>query len=201
MATGFHGFHVLIGTIFLTVCLMRLMSGGFTPKQHFGFEAAAWYWHFVDVVWLFLFAFIYVIFGAGWGHRAADGSRLAPRLGARTAAGAVTAVSRRPHPSRPVVALVRARRPWACWQLQRLAWKEGLLARDRRRSPTRRRAADRPVLAALPAGAGGDVTSRRVALDCAPSPAAAPVAVPLRRARRAGGLAADHRLPARRRAL
>ena len=62
MATGFHGFHVLIGTIFLIVCLIRLMGGGFTPKQHFGFEAAAWYWHFVDVVWLFLFAFIYVIF-------------------------------------------------------------------------------------------------------------------------------------------
>ncbi|MGZ5994001.1 MAG: cytochrome c oxidase subunit 3 [Caulobacteraceae bacterium] len=64
MATGFHGFHVLIGTIFLTVCLIRLMGGGFTPQKHFGFEAAAWYWHFVDVVWLFLFAFIYVIFGA-----------------------------------------------------------------------------------------------------------------------------------------
>jgi cytochrome c oxidase subunit 3 len=63
MATGFHGFHVLIGTIFLTVCLIRLLMGGFSPKQHFGFEAAAWYWHFVDVVWLFLFAFIYVIFG------------------------------------------------------------------------------------------------------------------------------------------
>ena len=67
MATGFHGFHVLLGTIFLLVCLLRLMGGGFTPKQHFGFEAAAWYWHFVDVVWLFLFAFIYVIFGAS-GH-------------------------------------------------------------------------------------------------------------------------------------
>jgi cytochrome c oxidase subunit 3 len=64
MATGFHGFHVLIGTIFLSVCLIRLLGGGFSPKQHFGFEAAAWYWHFVDVVWLFLFAFIYVIFGA-----------------------------------------------------------------------------------------------------------------------------------------
>ena len=67
MATGFHGFHVLIGTLFLIVCLGRLLAGGFTPKQHFGFEAAAWYWHFVDVVWLFLFAFIYVIFG-GPGH-------------------------------------------------------------------------------------------------------------------------------------
>jgi cytochrome c oxidase subunit 3 len=66
MATGFHGFHVIIGTIFLTVCLIRLMNGGFTPQKHFGFEAAAWYWHFVDVVWLFLFTFLYVIFGAGW---------------------------------------------------------------------------------------------------------------------------------------
>ncbi len=63
MATGFHGFHVLIGTIFLAICLIRLMNGGFTPQKHFGFEAAAWYWHFVDVVWLFLFAFIYVVFG------------------------------------------------------------------------------------------------------------------------------------------
>ncbi len=64
LATGFHGFHVFVGTLFLIVCLIRLMNGAFTPKQHFGFEAAAWYWHFVDVVWLFLFAFIYVIFGA-----------------------------------------------------------------------------------------------------------------------------------------
>ena len=60
MATGFHGAHVIIGTIFLFVCLMRALSGHFTAKQHFGFEAAAWYWHFVDVVWLFLFAAIYV---------------------------------------------------------------------------------------------------------------------------------------------
>ncbi len=63
MATGFHGAHVLVGTIFLIVCLIRLMKGQFTPQKHFGFEAAAWYWHFVDVVWLFLFAFIYVTFG------------------------------------------------------------------------------------------------------------------------------------------
>jgi cytochrome c oxidase subunit 3 len=67
MATGFHGFHVLIGTIFLIVCLARLIGGGFTPQKHFGFEAAAWYWHFVDVVWLFLFSFVYVIFGAHGG--------------------------------------------------------------------------------------------------------------------------------------
>ncbi|MBA2125834.1 cytochrome c oxidase subunit 3 [Hyphomicrobium methylovorum] len=64
MATGFHGFHVFIGTVFLAVCLFRAFRGAFTPKQHFGFEAAAWYWHFVDVVWLFLFACIYV-WGAG----------------------------------------------------------------------------------------------------------------------------------------
>ena len=60
MATGFHGMHVLIGTIFLFVCLIRVTKGHFTLKNHVGFEAAAWYWHFVDVVWLFLFAAIYV---------------------------------------------------------------------------------------------------------------------------------------------
>jgi cytochrome c oxidase subunit III len=65
MATGFHGFHVIIGTIFLIVCLMRALKGDFTPRQHFGFEAAAWYWHFVDVVWLFLFACIYVWASSG----------------------------------------------------------------------------------------------------------------------------------------
>ncbi|MCX7340388.1 MAG: cytochrome c oxidase subunit 3 [Hyphomicrobiales bacterium] len=64
MATGFHGFHVVIGTIFLAVCLYRAYLNHFTPKQHLGFEFAAWYWHFVDVVWLFLFAAIYV-WGAG----------------------------------------------------------------------------------------------------------------------------------------
>ena len=69
MATGFHGFHVIIGTLFLIVCLFRALAGHFTPKQHFGFEAAAWYWHFVDVVWLFLFACIYV-WGAGPGGEA-----------------------------------------------------------------------------------------------------------------------------------
>ncbi|MYZ48549.1 cytochrome c oxidase subunit 3 [Propylenella binzhouense] len=63
MATGFHGFHVIVGTIFLIVCLIRALRGSFTPTQHFGFEAAAWYWHFVDVVWLFLFFSIYV-----WGN-------------------------------------------------------------------------------------------------------------------------------------
>jgi cytochrome c oxidase subunit III len=65
MATGFHGFHVLVGTIFLIVCQIRVYRGDFTPQQHFGFEAAAWYWHFVDVVWLFLFIAIYV--WGGWG--------------------------------------------------------------------------------------------------------------------------------------
>jgi cytochrome c oxidase subunit 3 len=65
MATGFHGFHVFVGTVFLIVCLGRALAGHFTPQKHFGFEAAAWYWHFVDVVWLFLFAAVYV--WGGWG--------------------------------------------------------------------------------------------------------------------------------------
>jgi cytochrome c oxidase subunit 3 len=64
LATGFHGFHVMVGTIFLLVCLIRSIRGDFTPQRHFGFEAAAWYWHFVDVVWLFLFICIYW-WGAG----------------------------------------------------------------------------------------------------------------------------------------
>ena len=63
LATGFHGFHVIIGTIFLAVCFLRARAGGFSPARHFGFEAAAWYWHFVDVVWLFLFVCVY-----WWGH-------------------------------------------------------------------------------------------------------------------------------------
>ncbi|HMQ42110.1 MAG TPA: cytochrome c oxidase subunit 3 [Paracoccus sp. (in: a-proteobacteria)] len=63
MATGFHGFHVIIGTIFLFICLIRLMRGQMSQEQHIGFEAAAWYWHFVDVVWLFLFFAIYI-----WGR-------------------------------------------------------------------------------------------------------------------------------------
>ena len=64
LATGFHGFHVIVGTCFLTVCWFRAKAGQFTPQRHFGFEAAAWYWHFVDVVWLFLFMCIYW-YGAG----------------------------------------------------------------------------------------------------------------------------------------
>jgi cytochrome c oxidase subunit 3 len=63
MATGFHGFHVVIGTIFLAVCLFRAMKGHFTVERHLGFETAAWYWHFVDVVWLFLFFAVYI-----WGR-------------------------------------------------------------------------------------------------------------------------------------
>jgi cytochrome c oxidase subunit 3 len=65
MATGFHGAHVIIGSIFLIVCLFRALAGQFTPTQHLGFEFCAWYWHFVDVVWLFLFACIYVWGGGG----------------------------------------------------------------------------------------------------------------------------------------
>lgn len=59
MATGFHGFHVIVGAIFIFVCAVRSGRQRFTPTHHVGFEAAAWYWHFVDVVWLFLFVSIY----------------------------------------------------------------------------------------------------------------------------------------------
>jgi cytochrome c oxidase subunit 3 len=63
LTTGFHGFHVIVGTIMLTICLIRLASHHFTKEHHFGFEASAWYWHFVDVVWLFLFISVYY-----WGN-------------------------------------------------------------------------------------------------------------------------------------
>ncbi len=79
MATGFHGFHVLVGTIFLAVCAIRAKKGHFSPKNHFGFEAAAWYWHFVDVVWLFLFIAIY-----WWGNT--FGMDLSDTLAATSAA-------------------------------------------------------------------------------------------------------------------
>jgi cytochrome c oxidase subunit 3 len=59
MATGFHGFHVFVGTCFLLINFIRSLKGDFTPKEHVGFEAAAWYWHFVDVVWIFLFVWVY----------------------------------------------------------------------------------------------------------------------------------------------
>jgi cytochrome c oxidase subunit 3 len=67
MATGFHGFHVFVGTVFLFVCWLRAKKRHFTKDSHFGFEAAAWYWHFVDVVWLFLFVAIY-----WWGSLGAE---------------------------------------------------------------------------------------------------------------------------------
>ena len=59
IATGFHGLHVIVGTRFLLVCFLRHLKREFSPNHHFGFEAAAWYWHFVDVVWLFLYISIY----------------------------------------------------------------------------------------------------------------------------------------------
>ncbi|MFQ5766047.1 MAG: cytochrome c oxidase subunit 3 [Rhodospirillales bacterium] len=68
LATGFHGFHVLVGSCFLIVCWLRARAGHFTAETHVGFEAAAWYWHFVDVVWLFLFASVY-----WWGSLAYTG--------------------------------------------------------------------------------------------------------------------------------
>ncbi|MBT3306260.1 MAG: cytochrome c oxidase subunit 3 [Alphaproteobacteria bacterium] len=66
LATGFHGFHVIVGTCFLLVCFFRARAGHFTDDAHVGFEAAAWYWHFVDVVWLFLFVAIYWWGGSGY---------------------------------------------------------------------------------------------------------------------------------------
>ena len=59
MMTGFHGLHVSLGVLMLVVVLARCIKGHFTPEHHFGFEGVAWYWHFVDVVWLILFVFIY----------------------------------------------------------------------------------------------------------------------------------------------
>lgn len=59
--TGFHGMHVTLGAIMLTVILLRVMRGHFTPEKHFGFEAVSWYWHFVDVVWIGLFLFVYLL--------------------------------------------------------------------------------------------------------------------------------------------
>jgi heme/copper-type cytochrome/quinol oxidase subunit 3 len=59
MATGFHGFHLIIGTLFLFFCFLRFLKNHFTVEQYFGFEAVAWYWHFVGVVWLFLYVTIY----------------------------------------------------------------------------------------------------------------------------------------------
>jgi cytochrome c oxidase subunit 3 len=59
MLTGFHGFHVFVGMLMLTFITIRLMKGHFTPQRHFGFEGAAWYWHFVDVVWLGLYVVVY----------------------------------------------------------------------------------------------------------------------------------------------
>ena len=61
MLTGFHGFHVTLGTLMLIVILLRSIKGHFTPESHFGFEGVAWYWHFVDVVWLLLFIFVYAL--------------------------------------------------------------------------------------------------------------------------------------------
>ena len=79
LATGFHGFHVIVGTCFLIVCWFRARAGHFTPERHFGFEAAAWYWHFVDVVWLFLFVCIY-----WWGAGAVTRQRHTLAVGAAT---------------------------------------------------------------------------------------------------------------------
>ena len=61
MLTGFHGMHVTLGTVMLIVVFFRVLKGHFTPTDHFGFQAASWYWHFVDVVWVILFLFVYIL--------------------------------------------------------------------------------------------------------------------------------------------
>ena len=61
MLTGFHGFHVFMGMTMLLIQLLRSLKGHFTADDHFGFEASSWYWHFVDVVWVFLFLFVYIL--------------------------------------------------------------------------------------------------------------------------------------------
>jgi len=61
LLTGFHGLHVTLGTIILFVLLLRILKGHFTPKEHFAFQAGSWYWHFVDVVWVMLFFFVYIL--------------------------------------------------------------------------------------------------------------------------------------------
>ena len=68
LATGFHGFHVFVGTIFLIICYFRARAGHFTPEAHIGYEAAAWYWHFVDVVWIFLYVNVYWWGASSFGH-------------------------------------------------------------------------------------------------------------------------------------
>ena len=60
MLTGFHGMHVTLGTIMLIVMFLRVLKGHFTPESHFAFQATSWYWHFVDVVWIFLFPLLYI---------------------------------------------------------------------------------------------------------------------------------------------
>lgn len=61
LLTGFHGLHVFLGTVILIVMFLRIMKGHFTPKEHFAFQAGSWYWHFVDVVWVMLFLFVYIL--------------------------------------------------------------------------------------------------------------------------------------------
>ena len=61
MLTGFHGFHVTLGTLILLIMLFRVLKGHFTPENHFAFQAGSWYWHFVDVVWVILFFFVYIL--------------------------------------------------------------------------------------------------------------------------------------------
>ena len=118
MATGFHGAHVIIGSIFLIVCLFRALAGQFKPTQHLGFEFAAWYWHFVDVVWLFLFACIYV-WGAGASRR--NSARVDDALSGSDAdpvAWRLRRISPRAHANARPSSGARTRSPWSAGQAQ-----------------------------------------------------------------------------------
>ena len=90
MLTGFHGFHVTLGVTMLIVILFRCVAGHFRPDHHFGFEAVSWYWHFVDVVWLLLFIFVYWM----WRGRDEPAEKAAPRCGFFFSRPALTARAR-----------------------------------------------------------------------------------------------------------
>ena len=135
LATGFHGFHVIVGTCFLIVCWFRARGGEFTPQRHFGFEAAAWYWHFVDVVWLFLFV-ASICGGAGSAVGRSSATASARRARRLLMAGADDRGA----------ACWRSRcRLWASGRCSGWHWKTALARRDRPGRGRRRRSRSPPT--------------------------------------------------------
>ncbi len=139
MATGFHGLHVIIGTIFLSVCLWRAKKGQVTPQSHFGLEAAAWYWHFVDVVWLSscfisdllvrlkseMKALEFRLGGEGGGGREGGRGKRERGRGGKRERGIFTF---RAAPTFITIFMLSVLLSLAIWQVERLHWKENLLA-------------------------------------------------------------------------